>query len=227
MHDVIKFQWVGSRISMEQLFSFTCHSKLGPSVGPANSVAHLSDRKVKKAEKEKVERAEEEIWWEEARNPVLCAAQIRVLENKCARRKEALSTSKKKPLPKKRGTTILCCWNVWDAFWWGEPLMQRTGKIIRRTLGKYEKWGKYANFKSWWAFTPGPGSYIAALGPTWICPSYDHPIILILGSNLTFWLKTNSWVDGPSENVKRDSGLGEEIWSAGHEAAKKSDLLCS
>ena len=44
MHDVIKFQWVGSRISMEQLFSFTCPSKLGPSVGAANSVAHLSER---------------------------------------------------------------------------------------------------------------------------------------------------------------------------------------
>ena len=54
---------------MEQLFSFTCPSKLGPSVGGANSVAHLSDRKMK--------RGGGEIWWEEARNPVLCAGQIR------------------------------------------------------------------------------------------------------------------------------------------------------
>ena len=61
MHDVIKFQSVRSRISMGQLFSFTCPSKLGPSVGAANSVAHLSDRKNEEEKKRKSGEGRQEI----------------------------------------------------------------------------------------------------------------------------------------------------------------------
>ena len=142
MHDVIKFQWVRSGISMEQLFSFTCPSKLGPSVGGANSVAHLSDRKMKRG-------GGENLVGGGKKSCPLCGTNPG-LENKCARRKETSPTSKKKPLPKRKGTRVSCCWNVWDVFWWGEPLMQRTRRITRRTNGKYENGGNHKKSQKSW-----------------------------------------------------------------------------
>ena len=144
MHDVIKFQWVGSRISMEQLFSFTCPSKLGPSVGAANSVAHLSEREKMKRKIRSVGGGN--LVGGGKKSCPLCGTNPGAGEQVCPT-KGNLAEIKEEASPKKernKGFVLLKCLR---RLLMRGALMQRTKRNTRRTYRKYEKYEKYEKWR--------------------------------------------------------------------------------